>query len=374
MQPAHTLISTVGTSLFASNLDKLKAGEHEDLRQTYLSKNWLSTAQILRQQFKPSERLLGAEINSIAALEQRSWLDPQARLIFLVSDTPYGHNTLDVLRHYYQDREVSGQPIVDLQDQDPDRFAQAGLRNLVRSIGSVVRNFGYQGCMLNATGGYKAQVAIAAMLGQSLEIPVVYKHELFDRVIAFPPLPMSLDLDLWLRHSSLFFMLSSSQDLWSLDELDELKANLADERLGSLVDVELVEGQTLISLTPTGQIFHETFSHRFKGLRQKILPPPCNQKREPRLEDSGHMKAIRGLMEYLQALTREIPAIAQCRTTYSNPDLPRPSGFRLVGGELQGWYGDGKGLVKFAIDSTTQTEAQTQALASQCHQWLEQRR
>ena len=56
---------------------------------------------------------------------------------------------------------------------------------------------------IDTTGGYKAQIAVAVVLGQALGIPVFYKHEKFSETIAFPPLPISLDYSLLGPHADL---------------------------------------------------------------------------------------------------------------------------------------------------------------------------
>ncbi|MGI5862875.1 MAG: putative CRISPR-associated protein [Myxococcales bacterium] len=72
-----------------------------------------------------------------------------------------------------------------------------GLRNLVRAIGKIARDAGGpEWVAINATGGYKAQIAVAVLIGQALGSPVFYKHERFEsEVIAFPPMPVSFDYD-----------------------------------------------------------------------------------------------------------------------------------------------------------------------------------
>ena len=82
---------------------------------------------------------------------------------------------------------VEAREIDDLQDADPKRFRTKGLRNLAKVVCGVIRDYGAANCAINATGGYKAQIAIAVLMGQALGVPVYYKHERFDEIIAFPP-------------------------------------------------------------------------------------------------------------------------------------------------------------------------------------------
>src|SRR5207237_5612422 len=95
-----------------------------------------------------------------------------------------------------------------LQDANAREFRTRGLRNLARLLASTLREYGPEYCAINATGGYKAQIAIAVLLGQALQVPVYYLFERFPEIISFPPMPVSLDLDLWTEHADLFTALA----------------------------------------------------------------------------------------------------------------------------------------------------------------------
>ncbi len=186
-------------------------------------------------------------------------------------------------------------------------------------------------------------------MGQAIGVPVYYKHELFDEIIAFPPMPVALDFEAWMRLSGVLFVLE--RDAQPADILDDHPGDV--ETLESLVDRIDIDGQDYIELSPTGQIFHETFRERFRAHRDRMLPPPvpAAEKKTPHFEDSGTMDKIRGLKAFVQAVIDEVPQVAQCATFYSNPDLPRPSKFWVGSDGIVGQYGDGKGLVKFRVET-----------------------
>jgi CRISPR/Cas system-associated protein Csm6 len=128
----NTLICTVGTSLFEANLRQLSeqtADAPENwlaIRQAYDSCNWKKLAQELLR-VDPAKRLCGAEINTIQEVKRKNWLSLE-NLIFLVSDTPNGKNTGEVLQHYFRNRgdlslRVVEYRVVDqLQDESPKDF------------------------------------------------------------------------------------------------------------------------------------------------------------------------------------------------------------------------------------------------------------
>ena len=75
-------------------------------------------------------------------------------------------------------------------------------------------------------------------MGQALDIPVYYKHERFNAIIPFPPMPVALDSSLWERASGLFTVLGETNEMVAWAEFrDEW-----DERFEPLVNRVEVEG------------------------------------------------------------------------------------------------------------------------------------
>ncbi len=92
-----TLICTVGTSL----LNNLKRNEEDPIKQAWEGENWNQLSLLLLD--KPNtDRLCGAEINSIARICEKGFLANRLRLIFLVSDTEDGKKTGALLKLYYE--------------------------------------------------------------------------------------------------------------------------------------------------------------------------------------------------------------------------------------------------------------------------------
>jgi CRISPR/Cas system-associated protein Csm6 len=112
---------------------------------------------------------------------------------------------------------VQTEVIQGLSDASPHVFRTEGLRNLVRSIAGVVRRHGAQVTLINATGGYKAQISFAGMIGQTLEIPVCYLFEGFSDVITLPPQPIALDLRFWLNNAYPFTVAGSQFTVFSMN-------------------------------------------------------------------------------------------------------------------------------------------------------------
>ena len=87
--PRHTLLCTIGTSLFYPNLSTLKDDNSNPtlatLAQAYAREDWEQVAELLHE-LNPTERLCGAGINSVADLLNDNYVD-KGSLHLLFSDT-----------------------------------------------------------------------------------------------------------------------------------------------------------------------------------------------------------------------------------------------------------------------------------------------
>lgn len=370
------LLCTLGTSLFRPNLDRLKSEAQQGtlrpdqvaLAEAYTRGDWPAVARALTA-IPATERICGAEINSVASMIQHGYTPPDCGLLLFHSATPDGRHVASILEQYYKAQghsPVEPIEVPDLQDEDPKRFRTHGLRNLVRKMCGAIRQRSAAACAINATGGYKAQIAVAVLLGQALGVPVFYKHELFSEIIAFPPLPVALDYEVWMQASGMLFDLDAAHDLTP----SRMYADDWDEKYESLVERVEIEGCEYLELSPTGQIFHETFRERFRCSRDQILPPPALQKRPPRLEQSGWPGEHPEVRRYLTQVTEAVPQVAHCATTYYNPDLAERTRFRLRGAGLEGIFSDGRYCVKFNVETTAQTAGQRAAMVARLNQWL----
>lgn len=390
----NNLICTVGISMFRPNLLGLPTEQNYEVwLKNYLKNNkddgpylqrelilelanifsredWLGVAECLLK-LPGWIRLNGAEINSITDLIGRGYCQERSTLFFCHSDTAEGRQVAEILRHYYelQDYPVVLHGIPDLQDADPKRFRTKGLRNLAKTVCRIIRERGAPYCAINATGGYKAQIAIGVLMGQALGVPVYYKHELFSEIIAFPPMPISLDHALWMRHSGLLAALDRHELLREMDlDLEDW-----DERLETLVEREPDGDTYLLAISPTGQIFHETFQGRFESDRDQFLPPaiPMARKAKPTLNDHSWGNARGLIVDFMQRLIDQCPYVLGCRTHYWNPNLSRACLFRLKGEDIEGVFSDGSWTVKLIVETSATTVGQREACIADLNQRIE---
>ncbi len=357
----NVLICTVGTSL-KGNVSNSKESA---IRDPFLQCNAKGTALALASR-PPDERLLGAEINSITSILDKTILNRRDFLYLLVSETEDGKFIGEVLKQYYsrsqnqsrfdraQVRVVEG-----LTDASAQRFRTEGLRNLVKEIAEVVKRHGANNILINATGGYKAQISFAGMIGQALEIPVCYLFERFSEVIELPPQPISMDLSFWLEHVDVFFDLEG-------EGLDVHPVAL-DERFASLADEIEVDGHNLSALSAIGQLFHETFRYRFHLQREVLLPSASKLAREKKTityEDKNSGKHA-GLVPWLEKIL-DIPYVERIYTHYYNPDLPLRNYFRAskLGdfSQVEGGFSNGKATTKFDVITSAASQSEGNAV------------
>lgn len=308
----NTLICTVGTSLFENNLKNLsentvgKPNNWQLIKKYYDVKNFDLLAKELLK-VDPTSRICGAEINTIEAAKSKKWLNLQ-NLIFLVSDTDAGRETGKLLKKYYAQRNdltlknVEVEEIKNLQDPEPKKFKTVGLRNLVRVIGFYLDKFGVKNCAIDATGGYKAQIAIAVLIGQALDIPVYYKHERFNEIIDFPPLPISLDFDLLGRNAHILTFFEKGNDL-KLSEIENF-----DEKLRVFLDEIEVDNDYLFTLNAIGQLYLTTFRLRFpKVINLRDLSE--SERKKPTFRDDHYPD---GFKDFVNKVWKENKWIKTC--------------------------------------------------------------
>ena len=311
----NTLLCTVGTSLFESNLKRLsedtadKPDNWRELKKFFEEKNWKKLANELLK-INPKKRICSAEINTIEEAKNKKWLELQ-NIIFLVSDTEAGRSTGEVLKVYFENRDdlklkhVEYRVVDDLQDQFPKKFKTNGLRNLVRVMGEYIGKYGAENIAIDATGGYKAQIAIAVLLGQALDIPVYYKHERFSEIIDFPPMPVSLDYDLIGSFADILVEMEKGRVL-NRDDIEDF-----DEKLRIFLNEVELDEDTLFELNPIGQLYLTSFRLRIP-MPRGLVPLADNERELPTFGDNHHYP--KGFKDFVNKVWQENKWIKTCHS------------------------------------------------------------
>ncbi|MBM7559257.1 putative CRISPR-associated protein [Marinitoga litoralis] len=287
---SNTLISTVGASL----LGNLRVDER--LRELFEKGkvDEISDYLLTLDEDPESYRGYGAEINSIVSIIKKGYISEMKNLYFLISDTLDGKKIGGILKNYFEKSEFKFEHVEikvneKLDDSKPYDFKIYGLKNLIKNMASIIRQH-YGSVIINATGGYKAQIAFALALGQGLKVPVYYRFERFPEVIELEPLPLNLDPNLYFLCRDLFEDLQD--DIKNYNEYDSMYKSLSREAR-IFFDITKIDNEKYISISPMGQIYIESIKNEFYHLKDKIKL----KKREQELlflssDSEGHSKEL----------------------------------------------------------------------------------
>jgi putative CRISPR-associated protein (TIGR02619 family) len=406
-----TLICTVGTSLFSSNLAKLKPEEKyrekppdsngpetadwnalekagllsdmdalktllRDINRAYEASEFGRLPKLLLR-LPPDLRLLGAEINSIEAMVRKRFLsEDRHHLILLVSDTEDGRDTGAVLKSYFQDPvcpvrfdDCRVERVEGLQDEKPEVFRRSGLTNLVRLLGKHYRQWGGGTVAINATGGYKAQIALAVAFGQAAGCPVYYKHESFDQVIAFPPIPLSLDLKLIEDNLKPWADLAdpgASMEWAKLTRLIGKRENLL-ERMRPLLETVEEKGVKLCCLSALGQVYWETFFALNPDLT--LEPAKIKERLGCRFRDDHYPK---GFQDHVRRFYDSfVQYVSECHSVDYSGQPGMETGFYARKGRIYGEYVDGDNFGgRFEIMTAAENELERKRLVKKFNEWV----
>jgi putative CRISPR-associated protein (TIGR02619 family) len=356
------LISTVGKSLLA-NINKL--GNDDSLKIAKIKGNLIGLVKELLK-IEAEDKTCGAEINSITSIIKRRNLDERNELYLLISDTNEGEETGEILKSYYEDSKnlykferVLIKKIEGLTDKDINSFKSKGLKNLVKEIAKIIKENGSERIIINATGGYKAQISFAGLIGQALEIPVVYMFETFQDIILLPPQPISFNIDLWFKYYEYFAKLDKEVILLS----KELTSFLENKLTNVLIEEEDIDGEKYIALSPMGQLFHETFKYRFEKEKRNYLPKKLSNKERKPPEFSEHFRHFPPISAetFVNRVWREKEYIRAIRDFDTYSDHPERTRFKMGKDGIILIYSDGTKTAKFRIEIPNANEHELKA-------------
>jgi putative CRISPR-associated protein (TIGR02619 family) len=172
----QTIIMTVGTSLL-TNPDKNLQPQRPWVGQKTIG----DPERALAWMKKTDLELISAETNTYYRLDPT----PQDALILLYSETSEGLECAQILQLFFEEalgqQQVSLVPLpgvnYELEGSSLERMAEL-LRQLAESAKGIVT--------FAATGGFKAQAMIMAVVGSQLGIPVCYIHEQYKSLVYLP--------------------------------------------------------------------------------------------------------------------------------------------------------------------------------------------
>lgn len=243
-----TILTTVGTSLLTNAKRDLGVGQSDEQQ----------LANYIRH---TNAEKACAETNSLSRL-----LQPGDCIVLLHSQTEDGARCAEALRRYYESQgyRVSVREVPDLTYAE-SRFKMRGLCSLVATLIDLIRFEKRQGrkVVVNATGGFKAEIAYATLVGLLFDVPVYYIHEAFRDIIEMPPTPIIWDYSLLAEHEEFFEWIS--EDLCQTTEVNKKLNGLPSE-----IRLLLAEEEGFTMLSPTGEAFYEAYRNRLE--QAKFVP------------------------------------------------------------------------------------------------------
>lgn len=252
----RTVIVTVGTSLLTN-------------AQRDAGKSPLTGADLMAYLHRMPAEKASAETNSLTRI-----LTPDDRMVFLHSQTDEGKRCAEVLVQYYRqagyDADLREVPDLTYAER---RFKNRGLRSLVSTLIGLIDQERRAGrdVVINATGGFKAEVAYATLVGVLLDVPVYYIHEAFGDIIEMPSLPIAWDYSLLADHEDFFTWIRS--DLRRTREVERRLSRIPDCSNEVRLLLEAEEGFT--TLSAAGEAFYEAYQiseQRYAGVPVYLSP------------------------------------------------------------------------------------------------------
>ncbi len=238
----RTILTTVGTSLL-SNAARALSRKQEELTDEELA-NYLRMTDPVQAT---------AETNSLSRLLQEG-----DHIVFLHSDTSEGERCARLLKAHYERKGYKAEikKVPDLNYQE-SRFKMRGLRSLVAVLIEQVESERKKGreVMINATGGFKAEIAYATLVGLLFNLPVAYIHERFNDLVEMPPMPIAWDYSLLAEHEDFFRWINA--DLRKAEEVDRIMRGRPAE-----LRMLLAEEEGYMFLSPAGEAFYRAFQQR----------------------------------------------------------------------------------------------------------------
>lgn len=238
----RVIITTVGTSLKV-NADKPGKSPAELLRDDPVA--------------------ACAEANTLSRL-----LQPGDHVDLLHSQTPDGEYCAREICAWVVDQGYSAGlvPIDGLTHQAKD--FQRGLRSLVHSLSKRIREVQRTGGVpiLNALGGFKAEIAYATLVGALFGIPNVYMHQGFDELLTIPPLPVSWDFTTIDEYAHLLEWLDEEPrtEAEARSRLQQIPETLRDTLLET-------DGDGFTYLSPLGNAYFEAYRARIESITGTLL-------------------------------------------------------------------------------------------------------
>ncbi len=290
-----TVITTVGTSLLTNRTDSRPWkgwGFGKELPSQEIVIEWLKNADLKKA---------SAEIHTWYKLGVFN--DPNSYNIILIhSQTNDGEYCALCLKKFAEEKnikKIETKEVSELNYQGSTSF-QKGLSKLIKTIAESIRSYRENSeVMIAATGGFKAEIAVANITGTLLGVPVYYIYEQFEELIRLEPIPIDLSLE-WLKvgPGRKFLTLLAENDCIARKKVENFLKT--DSRLELLIEEEEIEKEKLVCLNPLGEIAAQIIlTPSIEWPDTSSVPP----EEKNHLQDTEHHRPI-GYKKIVEAISR----------------------------------------------------------------------
>lgn len=241
---SRTILTTVGISLLGNAARAAELARGKSPSQAQID-GFMSSSD-------PAE--VSAEMNALHRLLNGPDED---RLVFFCSETDDGRRCAGALARHYRNagyaaeaRAVSGLTYEDRA------FKERGLRGLIEALieATDVAHEDGRDVAINATGGFKAEIAFATLVGLLTGAPVYYIHEEFRELVEMPAVPVAWDFGLMAEHEDFFD--------WIFAEgppVSDVEAHLNGKPDAEALRAFLTYEEGTARLSPVGDAFYITY-------------------------------------------------------------------------------------------------------------------
>jgi putative CRISPR-associated protein (TIGR02619 family) len=202
------------------------------------------------------------------------------------SQTPDGLFCAQCLNSFAAGKGISSHTVQvnELTYSDSATFNR-GLGRMVRVLAEEIRSGRQAGeVSIAATGGFKAEIAVANLVGALLGVPVYYIYEQFKQLIRIEPVPIVLAPG-WLKEGPGRALLEKISEKSCLPSAEVSSLVKADGRLEMLVEMEEVEGREYVCANVLGELAAQVLASP-----NVDWPQPCDDEPEKKviLEGTEH--------------------------------------------------------------------------------------
>jgi putative CRISPR-associated protein (TIGR02619 family) len=343
----NTILTTTGTSLLGNASKALKKTAKE------------LTDSDLIQFFKIAGPTAAcAETNSLLKIAT-----PDNEIVLLYTTTVDGERCAKEVKRYLKSNNWSNVRLRQLPlEQNEAQFERSGLRALVNILVEEIEKAQrhQKVAIINATGGFKAEIAYTTMVGMVFQVPVKYIYQDFEKPVTFPSLPINWNIDLFLEYDWFFDWIDAecrkqsevAQRLKGIDKKDQEK--ILQFLLPPDADDE-------VFFSPAGEILWKRL-HSQRVLAESVEDPPSStipieDRIATVLRCSAHHYPI-GTLEFTKKVAALNPVEEIISNHFENTTLRRVKKADEDGVIKVLWADDEK-AVNLIIRTTARGQAQT---------------